>query len=262
MKKCMSMLLMLSMLLTSVALAQNVSFTAGTYEAVGRGHGGDVAVKVTFTDHAIESVEITSHNETPSICDLAIERIPQEIIAQQSLAVDTVTGATKSSNAILAAVAACVELAGGDVDALSVKRDATVAVNEEIEVDVAVIGAGFAGLTAAVEAADAGLKVVVIEKLSDVGGSSKMSSGKFPAPQSGEHDEGVIYTVEGFVDAWMTRVDGMADRELVVMLNENSEATFNWLTEHGVAFKPAVTSSRDISSQIILPMEKQLAAAM
>lgn len=243
MKKLVSALLVVCMLLIeATSFALSTTYAAGTYEASGKGHGGEVAVRVTFSENAILNIEVVSHNETPSICDVAMERIPQEIVSQQSLAVDVISGATESSNAILSAVASCVKLANGNVDELLAKRNTQTAVNEEVEADIVVVGAGFAGLTAAVEAADRGLKVVLIEKLSDVGGSSKMSSGKFPAPQSGDIQDGVISTVEGFVDAWMARTENMADQSLVSMVNENAEETFSWLADHGALFTPAVTS--------------------
>ena len=121
MKKLLLLVLCL-MLTTSVALGETL-FTPGTYTAEAEGKMGTITVEVTFTEDAIESVVILNHKETPGISDPAIERIPADIIAWQSLAVDTVTGATHTSNAILEAVTDCVLQAGGDPTLLMVHPD-------------------------------------------------------------------------------------------------------------------------------------------
>ena len=93
-------------------------YTAGTYTASAKGNNGDVTVSVTFSDTAITAVEVTAHGETAGISDAAIEKIPAAIVEGQTLAVDAVSGATNTSNAILTAVADCVSQAGGNPDAL------------------------------------------------------------------------------------------------------------------------------------------------
>ncbi len=109
------LIVLLGFLLTvSSALGEGICFVPGTYTAEAEGKMGPITVEVTFTEEAIESIVILSHKETPGISDPAFERIPADIIFWQSLAVDTVTGATHTSNAILAAVTDCVVQAGGD----------------------------------------------------------------------------------------------------------------------------------------------------
>ena len=109
-KKVWAILMALLLLTASGALAM----TAGTYEAEGTGIGGAVKVAVTVSETAIEKVEVLAHNETAGICDPAIERIPAAIAEKQSLAVDTVAGATITSKAILAAAEAALTAAGAD----------------------------------------------------------------------------------------------------------------------------------------------------
>ncbi len=140
-------------------------FTAGTYTGTGNGRNGIVEVKVELDSSKIINVEITEHAETEGIADPALEKIPQRIVEQQRLGVDTVSGATITSNAILEAVADCIKQAGGDVDALSIKQ----AVNEgnkeveEADADVVVIGAGAAGSAAALSALQNNKKVILLE---------------------------------------------------------------------------------------------------
>ena len=78
-----------------------LSFKAGTYTGVGTGMGGQVKVAVTFSANAITAVTVGENNETPGIGTPAIEQLPGRIVEGQSLALDVVSGATLTSNAIL-----------------------------------------------------------------------------------------------------------------------------------------------------------------
>ena len=158
------------------------AYKAGTYEASADGRNGPVKVSVTFTADAIEKVEITEHTETDGISDPAINDIPTAIVTYQSLGVDAISGATITSDAILAAVADCVTQAGGDVEALK----AVPAGGEKVEgalqdatVDVLVVGGGGAGLSAALSAAQNGASVILVEKLSALGGNTLLCGGAF-----------------------------------------------------------------------------------
>lgn len=97
------------------------SFKPGTYTAKAKGNNGDVTVEVVFSDTAIVSVQVTNHKETEGIYEKAVDEIPQAIVGGQTLKVDTVSGATHTSNAIIEAVTECVTKAGGDVSALGGK---------------------------------------------------------------------------------------------------------------------------------------------
>ncbi len=81
-----------------VALGEN------EYLGEGTGMGGTLQVKVKMDKDKIESVEVINHTETPNVSDKAISDIPQAIVEAQSADVDTVSGATVTSNAIIDAV--------------------------------------------------------------------------------------------------------------------------------------------------------------
>ncbi len=157
-------------------------YTAGTYTATAKGHNGDLTLAVTFDESAIKSIEVKEHNETPGISDTPIDKIPEQIIANQSLKVDVVSGATFTSNAILTAVADAVTQAGGDAEAL---KNVALAEKESSkepvvkEADVIVVGAGNAGLASAVSAAEEGASVIVVEKNSYVGGNTIRAGGGY-----------------------------------------------------------------------------------
>ena len=65
--------------------------------------------------------------------------------------------------------------------ALALTRIGTALAAQDLTVDIAVIGAGGAGLSAAVEAAQLGASVVVVEKMPAVGGNTLRASGGFNA---------------------------------------------------------------------------------
>ncbi len=154
------------------------SYTAGTYTSSQEGKNGPVEVQVKFSAKKIQSVEIISSKETPGISDPARERIPQAIVDKQSLNIDTVAGATYTSNAIISAVADCVEQAGGNLAALqNGGKDTAKAEKKEASCDIVVVGAGAAGLTAALTASELGAHVIVIEKGANAGVSNGANAG-------------------------------------------------------------------------------------
>ena len=138
---------------------------------------------MTFSEDAITEITIGKHGETTGISDAPFEKIPAAIIQNQSLGVDTISGATNTSNAILEAVADCVTQAGGDAEALRAAavetEEAANAVLKDAEVDVLVIGGGGAGLSAALSASQGGASVILIEKLSALGGNTFRCGGAF-----------------------------------------------------------------------------------
>ena len=118
MKKSLSLLVCLAMLLTLVPMAMADGYTAGTYTATVKGNNGDLTVETEFSETEILSVKVVSHSETAGLSDAPIAQIPAAIVEKQSLAVDTCSGATMTSKAILKAVGECVEQAGGKAEDL------------------------------------------------------------------------------------------------------------------------------------------------
>lgn len=180
MKKIALALLVCLLLVMTSAMA--LAYTEGTYTAQALGNNGPVTVSVTFSADAITEVAVTEHAETAGLSDRPIEEIPAAIVEHQSLGVDTISGATNTSNAILNAVADCVEQAGGDVDALkAVEVEAAPVEDIEATYDVVVVGGGGAGLTAAITAAQQGAEVILIEKAGALGGNTLIAGQGFNA---------------------------------------------------------------------------------
>ncbi len=177
----------------------STGLTDGTYTGVGSGKGGDVAVEVTFAGGQIASVTVGEHSETSGIADPALERIPQSIVDNQSVKLDAVAGATLTSNAILDAVKDCITQAGGNVSDFE-KEVQTAAVEAvEKEADIVIVGAGAAGLMAALKASREGAKVLVLEKAANAYAANFASCGGPAACETNiQAAEGATVTLEQF----------------------------------------------------------------
>lgn len=234
----------LLVLLCSVSVAQAAAFTPGTYEASANGMMGAVKVQVSFTEDAIESVTVVEQNETPSIAQPALDKLPALIVGQQSVAVDTIAGATMTSNAILTAVKDCVEQAGGDVQSLMIQQTAkeVTLTAEELHTQVVVIGAGGAGLTAAVAAAEQGAQVIVVEKMGSVGGTTALSSGLVQvAGTQQQADAGITGdSWEIYAQDIYTRGACLGNKAIIDVICRNANSMMDWMTTHGIVWNPQI----------------------
>lgn len=213
-------------------------FKPGTYTGEGEGIGGKVKVSVTVDENSIKEVKIIENAETKGIADAALERIPAAIVEGQTLAVDTVTGATVTSQAILAAVEAALKEAGADIEALKIKTASTGSKDTmTYDTEVVVVGGGAAGLSAALEAANNGAKVMLVEKLPMTGGSTARSGGKVQAAGTDiQKSHGVEDNADLYYNHLMTVGENKVDPVKIRLIADNSLADFNWLVENGVEF--------------------------
>ena len=219
------------------------AMTAGTYEGEAQGVMGTIKVSVVVNENAIESVTILEQNETPSIAAPALEQIPAAIVANQSLVVDTMAGATVTSKAIIAATEAALIAAGADVEAfkaVEVVDDPAEVI--EVTTDVVVVGAGGAGVAAAVEAFDKGATVVLLEKTGAIGGTTATSQGMIAGYETYKtKEQDIHYTVDQMYHNLMNNASYRLDPELTMITVEASGRTIDYLHERmGMEFDDTI----------------------
>jgi len=222
------------------AVAWDGSYTAGTYIAAAKGQNGDVTVEVTFTENAIADVKVGAHAETYGlgygVATAPIDQLPGKIVESQSLAVDVVTNATVTSNAVIAAVADAIAQAGGDPEMLKTPAEKAAAEEQVYDVDVVVVGAGAAGLSAAITAQEAGANVLLLEKAGVTGGSTVRSGGKILAAGTPwQEKQGYTDNADMMYEYLMSfDRDDIMSEELVRAFCDASAENLQWLEDRGV----------------------------
>lgn len=192
---------------------------SGDFTATAKGFGGDVSVTLTLTDGAITGCTAEGKDETEGVGSQAIAKMPGEIAESGSIAVDGVSGATVTSTAIKEAAAAALTAAGLNPDdyKTAVEKDAT-AEDSTVDADVVVVGAGGAGMTAAITAAAEGKSVVILESQSMVGGNSVRATGGMNAGKTVYQDENEFGESAGVEKTLKTAAEKYADNETITAL--------------------------------------------
>ena len=192
---------------------------SGDFTGTAKGFGGDVSVTLTLTDGAITGCTAEGKDETQGVGSEAIAKMPGEIAESGSIAVDGVSGATVTSTAIKEAAAAALTAAGLNPDdyKTAVEKDAA-AEDSTVDADVVVVGAGGAGMTAAITAAAEGKSVVILESQSMVGGNSVRATGGMNAGKTVYQDENEFGESAGVEKTLKTAAEKYADNETITAL--------------------------------------------
>ena len=192
---------------------------SGDFTGTAKGFGGDVSVTLTLTDGVITGCTAEGKDETEGVGSQAIAKMPGEIAESGSIAVDGVSGATITSTAIKEAAAAALTAAGLNPDdyKTAVEKDAA-AEDSTVDADVVVVGAGGAGMTAAITAAAEGKSVVILESQSMVGGNSVRATGGMNAGKTVYQDENEFGESAGVEKTLKTAAEKYADNETITAL--------------------------------------------
>lgn len=235
--------------------ASKQKMTPGTYTGQAKGYAGTIVVSVTVSEDAIESIEVTDNivepstlipsedenpyahyawmvrKDSPQILQTAIDRLPQRIVDAQSVAVDSICGATLSSMGIKNAVADAIEQAGGNVDDFSEAPEKT---DEEVDLgtyDIIVVGAGTSGTMAAARATDLGAKVLLVEKSGRVGGTGALSSEPCTLGAKMQLEQGTEFDVHGYYESLMAMNHWSTNGQLMMKFLSGSGATIDWMMD-------------------------------
>ena len=192
---------------------------SGDFTGTAKGFGGDVSVTLTLTDGAITGCTAEGKEETQGVGSEAIAKMPGEIAESGSIAVDGVSGATVTSTAIKEAAAAALTAAGLNPDDYKTAVEKTGSAEDStVEADVVVVGAGGAGMTAAITAAGEGKSVVILESQSMVGGNSVRATGGMNAGKTVYQDENEFGESAGVEKTLKTAAEKYADNETITAL--------------------------------------------
>lgn len=213
-------------------------FKAGTYEAEANGFGGaasPIHLKVTFSDSAIDSIEYTADGETPTVGGAALPKLVDNVIAAQSSNIDGVSGATVTSTGFFTALNDAITQAGADPASLEPKdTGSTKAEDIDTTADIVIAGAGGAGMTAAITAAQAGKKVIILEKGAVSGGNSSYATGGMNAADTHyQAEQGIEDSADLYYADTMKGGHDINNPDLVRTLADNSSAAIDWLDSIG-----------------------------
>lgn len=216
-------------------------FTPGTYEGTAKGYHGDITLTVTVDENNILEIK-SEHTETEGLGDKAVATLTEAALEKASLSMDLVSGATYSSQGFLAALEAALVKAGADVEKLKIKETVEVEKkDQEFDTEVAIIGGGGAGLAAAVSAHQNGAKVLLVEKMPNIGGNTIISGSAFNAVDPKRQSaQGIEDSVEKHFQQTYEGGDKQGDPELVRVLVENAYPTIEWLESLGMKFTDKV----------------------
>jgi succinate dehydrogenase/fumarate reductase flavoprotein subunit len=216
---------LLAFLMALLVLPAMVLAAPATASKTVPGYGGDVTVTLTVDEGKLTDVKVKGAGETHGVGSVAVEQLPQVMLEKNSVHVDTVAGATTTSNAIFsAAEAALKEL---NVELSKTEDETAQASLEAVHTDILVVGAGGAGLAAAATAADEGAKVVLVEMLSFTGGSTAQSGGVMARGALEGDPEGTM-TADELYEYLLSWSEGKADPEVVRAYVDNAGIDQPW----------------------------------
>ena len=243
MKKLLCLLFAFAMLLVSAAAFAEAQpeqslFTPGSYTAEAQGIFVPVKVTVRVSENEIETVLVDATGETPELGGIAAEKMAMAIMNAQTPNVDSVSGATVTSAAIIAAATDALKQAGADIAVLDANRkdtkDEGPKEEKTIDTEIVIIGAGGAGMTAAIMLQQAGKDFVILEKMPYVGGNTTKATGGMNASETHyQKEQGIEDSNALFAADTMKGGHALNDSSLVAVMANSSAGAIDWLDTIG-----------------------------
>ena len=215
--------ILLAVAMVVVVAAGLLVYTASkgtTSVGTAKGFGGDVTVTLTLADGKITGCTAEGKDETEGVGSKAIDQLPAAIAESGSIAVDGIAGATVTSDAIKEAAAAALTAAGlnpADFQTV-VEKNVEPAEDSTVDTDIVIVGAGGAGMTAAITAANEGKSVVIVESQAMVGGNSVRATGGMNAAKTVYQDENTFEQAAGVEKTLASAAEKYADNETITAL--------------------------------------------
>jgi flavocytochrome c len=212
----------------------------GTYTKTVTGHNAPITVTVEIKGGKIASVT-TKDLESPGVGKVAIQKLEDRVIRNQSTRVDVVSGATVTSFQLLGAIKECLKEAGADSKDFAKRVTDADKTPINAETDVVIVGGGGAGLSSAVSALEHGARVVIIEKLGFLGGSTNVCGGALNAAGTKYQKAlGIDDNPRKHFEQTMRGGHDVSDPKLVRVLTDNAPDALLWLEGMGLKVNPKV----------------------
>jgi len=210
---------------------ETADLVSGVFEGEGKGKYGTFKVSVTLENSEIKKIEVTENHDSGFTAPV-IDQLFSEIIASNSTDVDAVSGATLTSMAIKSSVNDAIKKANVELKPKDVKASAEKV--EDVTTDIVIVGSGGAGLTAAIEATNSGVNVIVVEKMAFMGGNTNYATGGMNAAGTKYQEAlGIEDSPELFYQDTMKGGHNKNDPELLKYFTEKSAETIYWLESLG-----------------------------
>ena len=239
MKRLVAGFLAVLMVLVGCVAAGAEGMTPGTYTAEAEGFHGTIKLEVTVDAEAITGIEVVEHSETAGIGEAALPVLVESVLEHQTTGVDSVAGATVTSEAFKAALTDALTQAGADMDKMSQPVEADELEAVTMEADVVVVGAGAAGLSAGLKAVQDGKNVIILEKMGVIGGASAMAgSGTMATGSTWQKEDGYEDSPEQLVEDMMENGHNKNDRATVELFANTIGEAFDWLVDENGAAVP------------------------
>lgn len=138
----------------------------------------------------------------------------------------------------------------------------------QLTCDIAIVGGGPAGVTAAIAAAENGAKVILLEKTGDTGGASNGGMGMFAVESRLQIQKNHNFSREDAFNFFMEFTHWRVDARLVRTYVDKSASTIDWLEQRGVSFVEPIAyypgaqftwHLKDMNSPPIMQTLRQLA---
>ena len=215
MKRILAMLVAVAMLLSLVPAA--LADTA-TGEGTNTYLNTTVTVTLEVNGEDIVSVEISGPDETAGIGSAVVDAFDDLMEEYDTINIDAMAGATYTSQAVLEAASAALTALGLNPEDYMDPIPEETAEDAEYDADVVVVGAGGAGMVAAITAADAGKSVIIVESQALAGGNSVKSTGGMNAAKTPAQDENEFGEAAGVEAKLATAASTYADNEEITAL--------------------------------------------
>ena len=198
----------------------------GEYEGLGEGRSGMIKLVIEVKNHILTSIRILSQSES-KFAQPAEQQIIDAVLEKQTIeGVDAVSGATLTSNGMLTAIGMAIDASKG------IQREEVT--YNDTSCDIVVVGAGGAGLSAAVQAASMGANVIVLEKQGIIGGNTNYATGGLNAAETSVQQKlGIIDSKKSHFDDTMSGGHFLNDSSLVATLVNKAAEAVDWLISLG-----------------------------